>query len=138
MSYLAFTRGAELPIVIVAIVFVFVYLRSRVVAHERTQKRKIELVERALESGVLDQATKRELVQAITGRAPRRGTHWLFLLGWIGLFVGVALVILGVDNDDLWPAAIVVTCVSFAVLTIPIASRELHARAHTEAEGRVR
>lgn len=130
-SYLAF-RGTELPIAIVGIVFVFVYLLVRINVRERMQKRRIELVETAVRSGAIDAATKRELVAAVTGeRRPRRTAHPLFLVGWVGLFVGAAMIVISAQMghmEHMLAPGILVTAISFAVLSLPIAARELQAR----------
>ena len=129
MSFLAL-RGTELPIYIVGIVFFFVYLMTRVSSREKVQKARLELVERALESGAIDESTKRELLEAVT-RKPQSLAHPLVLLGWIGLFAGIGMIVLAsMDDAYLWKPAILTTAISFGVLSLPIASRELQSRRH--------
>lgn len=129
LSFLAL-RGTELPVVLVGTVFFFVYLMSRAGAREREQKRRLELVEKALESGAIDERTKRELVEAVTAKPPGLA-HPLFLIGWVGLFAGIGMIVLATTNQPyLWEPAILTAAVSFGVLSVPIASRELQSRRH--------
>ena len=132
-------RGLDLPVFIVGIVFFFVYLTSRASARERDQKRRIELIERALQSGVVDDATKRELLAAVANDT-WYGAHGRpsFLFGWIGLFVGIGLIILAMDDGELWKPAVIISAISFGVLSLPIAAREFHSRTREQVRGDVR
>ena len=123
-------RGPDVAVAIVAIVFVFIYLMVRITTREREQRRRLDLVAQALQSNQLDDRTKRELLAAV-GAAPREARIPLWTaLGWIGLAVGISLLILGetMSQRDLWAPGVLVTAVSFAVLSLPIAARELQGR----------
>ena len=120
-----------LPVFIVGIVFFFVYLIVRISAHERDQRRRIDLVERALESGVIDDATKRELLEVVTHQRKRgAGPHPVFALGWVGLFAGLGMIGISMDQYHWWPAGLLTTAVSFGVLSVPLAAREMQSRKH--------
>ncbi len=130
MTHLAL-RSTELPIFIVGIVFFFIYLVVRVSARERENRRRLELIEKALDSGTIDERTKRELVEAVAkkplGRA-REGVHPVFTLGWIGLFAGIGMVIVALGEERWWRPAVMTTAISFGVLSVPMAVRELQSR----------
>ena len=131
MHYLALmSRGGEMTVWIVAIVFGFVYMVTRISAKEKAERRRLDLIERALDSGAIDEATQRELVASVVKR-PTQRMPWLFVAGWIGLFVGVGLIVVGSMShrmDYMLPQAIMVVTVSFAVLSLPIAAREFTSR----------
>ena len=90
------------------------------------------LVERALESGAIDEATKRELLAAVAhrGRRPQAGVHPIFVLGWVGLFAGLGMIGISLEQPRWWPPAILVTAISFGVLSVPLAAREMQSRKH--------
>ena len=124
---------ALFPVFVILIVFLFVYLVIRLSTREKELRRRIELVERALESGAIDDETKRQLLEAVTNRrhglAP--GHHPVFVIGWVGLFAGLGM--MGIATTGLyhwWPAAIMTTAISFGVLSVPLAARELQSRRH--------
>jgi hypothetical protein len=130
MSFLAL-RGTEVPIFIVGIVFLFIYLMTRVTAREREQRRRMELIERALESGSVDESIKKELLAAVTDkRRPGHRTHPVFLLGWVGLCAGVGMMVIALNYSYWWEPAILTTAISFGVLSVPIAAREIQSRRH--------
>ena len=126
-----------LPVFIVGLVFSFVYLLVRLSARERDQRRRIELVERALENGAIDDQTKRELLGAVTNKRTPTGYHPLFLLGWVGLFAGLGMIGISMGNDHWLSPAIMTTAVSFGVLSVPLAARELQSRKHAVEAGRI-
>ena len=132
-------RGSELlSVPIVAIVFGFVYLMVRVSARERERRfereRRYALLEKAIESGAIDERTKRELLETVTDR-PRSSPSqpWtlpavLLASGWVGIFAGAALVLVGtIEDQDLVPIGTIVGLVSFGIVSVPVALRELHA-----------
>ena len=125
----------SIPLAIVTLSFAFLYLVMRLHSRDREQQRRAVLVEKALESGAIDDATKRELLDAVTRRSSRRTTpspHPLLMLGWLGLFVGGGMMIIATEpsSRDLWKPAVLVTLISFGVMSLPIAMRELQARKH--------
>ncbi len=135
MNYLA-ARGPDTAVAIVAIVFVFVYLILRIATREREQKRRLDLVAQALQAGQLDERLRHELLGAVAAPGPK--TPIWVVLGWLGLFAGIGLLIVAATTNerDMWPAGIMVTAVSFAVLSLPIAAREMQGR-KTAASPRV-
>lgn len=116
--------------VIFLFVAVMIYLQHR--AKERQERMRI--LEEALRSGQLDEVTKAELVSELTGRRPQRtpasaapwsmsgGARLLVGIGWIGMFVGVGMLLMG--DRDAEEAGPVVALGSFALLSLPIAVRE--------------
>lgn len=130
MTYLAF-RGAEILLIFGAGVFL-AYLITRRSNRDRDLQRRIDLVERALDSGQIDEHTKRELLAAATAPV---GTHWhpALVAGWVGLFSGLGMIALALMYyRDWWETGIMVTAVSLGVISVPIGMRELQGRAaHT-------
>ena len=139
-SYLGFLAGSEVSsIPIVAVVFAFIYLTVRLQTREREarleRERKYRLLEKALESGSIDEATKRQLVELVArgeGAVRPSGVSRsavLAAIGWIGIFVGVALLAVGYQGEeDLMRAGMLVALTSFGLVSVPFALRELNAR----------
>lgn len=127
MICLAMSRSAEFPLLVVAIVFVYVFLVYQTKHRHRDRERRIELVERALESGAIDDTTKRELVAAVVGGSTS-GMHPLLAVGWIGLFAGLGMIGLAFGDYPMWRPGIMTTAISFGVVSLPLASRELNQR----------
>ena len=100
-------------------ILVLVHLLQR----GRQERRRFELMEAALRNPSLSPETQRDLVRAMT---PTRG-RLLFTLGWFGLFGGIGWMCSDPHPSEM-QSAIIITVVSFAMLTLPIAMRELEAR----------
>jgi hypothetical protein len=117
------TNDAVIAIGVVAMVLgalcVFVWLRLR----NRVEARRLDLLEAALRNPGLDREVQRELVQALQPKPRRTG----FVLGWFGAFAGVAWLCTEPRGDEL-TAAVVLTVLAFAMLTLPLALRELELR----------
>ena len=119
------------PILILAVIFGFVIYMSKMSNRAKEQKDKLRVLEEALRSGQIDEATKRDLLRNFGG-APSGFNlaslyrNPLFVLGWIGFFLGIALV--AIDHRDSFEAGMITTFVSFAVLTLPFAIKELESR----------
>lgn len=124
--------------------FLFTFLASRNEQRERSRRLQLrtDLVERALESGAIDESTKRELLDVVTGKVEQArkdaakeagvgaGSKTLFVLGWLGLFAGLGMLTLHLlEAGDYWfIPAILTSTVGFGALSMPLAMRELHAR----------
>jgi hypothetical protein len=89
----------------------------------REQARRLDLIEAALRNPNLDRDVQRELVQALQPKPRRTG----FVLGWFGAFAGIAWLCTEPRGDE-WTFAVIVTVVAFALLTLPLALRELEIR----------
>lgn len=93
------------------------------VLRARERRRRFELIETALRSQNLQPDVQRDLVRSLQ---PVRGRA-TFVLGWFGLFGGIGWMCTDPRADDM-RVAVVVTVVSFAMLTLPFALRELETR----------
>ena len=58
-------------------------------------------------------------------------------MGWIGLFVGLGLMVLAAESGRYWEPAVIVTAISFAMLSLPLAAREFQSRVRAPARGNV-
>lgn len=100
---------------------------------------RLNLISKALESDQIDEESRRLLADELRGG---NGSHWqqnllsqarlisrnfVFVLGWVGMFVGIGLMATGAW--DLFEAGVIATCAGFGVATIPLALRELQGRA---------
>ena len=105
---------------------------------------RMRLMEKALKAGSLDDETRRVLLDQLSGRNKQRpawlttlSQHLLFLsknalfvVGWIGLFTGISLLVVGMSfgPEELGIAGIITSLVSFGVVTVPMALREVERR----------
>jgi hypothetical protein len=124
------------------LVFIFVpifgYLIARLVLVQRAAARaaNLRLLEEALRNPALDRATIETLAHQLTGRRPVRNggpsplSTLVLAIGWIALFVGVSLVVIGgvFDDDGLAMGGIVTAISGFGLVTWPFALRELETR----------
>ena len=121
----------ESAFVILSLIFGFVILMNLVQARAKDKRERFRLIEAAIRSGNLDPDTKQDLVKGLTGRRPWHGAKegpglkFVFALGWLGLFVGGAL--MSVDRGA-FEAGVVICALSFGVVTLPFAMRELEGR----------
>lgn len=113
----------------------------------RRESERLRMLEEALKRGDLDDVTRDELVEALTGRqrtpgAPPAAAYpanpdaigWLLKLGtfvgWMALCLGVTFFILVSSSYEFQylglPAAIL-SCAGFAMVTFPFVLRELQA-----------
>jgi hypothetical protein len=109
------------------------------------RKQRLEVIQKAIESGNLDDATRREVLDAL-GRDGRTGSEWsselgrqlaflarnlVFVAGWLTMFIGagcwIAGGIFGWYRTDI-QTAVIATFVGLALVTVPIALRELESR----------
>lgn len=123
------------------LLLVFAFVLIVVIAQNRAREKreKLRILEEALRSGNLDEATRQELVGELTGRSrdrreeqrlrervERRGSSvWsklLFALGWVALFLGVGLMV--IDQPDTFEAGVLVGVGGFAAMSLPLAIRE--------------
>ena len=118
------------------VIFAFVIAMTIQQNRARERREKLKVLEEAIRSGNLDPAAKQELVGELTGRrapsatpprhtADRHGAfgRLAFGIGWLGLFLGLGLI--AMDDRDTWEAGIAVAALSFALVTLPIALKEL-------------
>jgi hypothetical protein len=132
-------RGSE-AFFFFLMVFGFVGLLSWFNRQAKEREQRLKLLERALDKPGLDEETKRMLVENLRGprwrssamgAAPdRHGRSWwpqLFVvLGWLGIFIGAAILVVGSRRDE--EVGIAWILVSAGVLTLPFALKEFERR----------
>jgi hypothetical protein len=87
------------------------------------RKRQLRLIEDMLRRGDLAPEVQRDLAQALKPKSRRP----LFTFGWLGTVGGIGWLCTK-PNGDAYTVAVVLTVVSFALVTLPFALRELEAR----------
>ena len=104
----------------------------------------MRLMEKALQAGSLDDATRRALLDQLSGRSKQRpewistlyqhllflSRHAVFVVGWIGLFIGIAMLVVGMTfgPPEMGYAGVFTALASFGVVTVPLALREVERR----------
>jgi hypothetical protein len=121
---------------ILAVIFVFVTAMTISQNRAKERRERLRVIEEALRSGNLDAGEKQELMSQLTGRRPRRreteheprhaGAKFVFGIGWLGLFTGIALMTMG--GDEPFQAGVFTAALSFALVSLPLALRELDGR----------
>ena len=111
----------------------------------KLKHKRLQVIEKALESPMLDDLTRRSLLDAL-GAEDRNSSAWtralgqhltflgrnlLFLVGWMTMFVGAAFWLVNTTiDDDRYSAqgGMIATIVGFGLVTLPMALRELDRR----------
>ena len=111
------------------------------IIRSRERKERLRVMEKALHSGQLDDVTRRSIANSLSGEARKDRPLWLvslyqgivylcrhavFVGGWIGMFVGAGLMIIG--DSEMFAGGVMTALVSFGVVTVPMALREMEAR----------
>ena len=116
------------------------------IAHRaKLRQKRLDVIQKAIENGNLDDATRREVLDALA-REGRTGSEWsselgrqlaflarnlVFVAGWLCMFIGagcwIAGEIFGWYRNDIEPA-VIATFVGLGLVTVPIALRELESR----------
>jgi len=125
----------ELILILVPI-FVFVLLKMVLDQRATARKDNVRLLEEALKNPALDRATIESLAFQLTGaRSPRTAGPSRFLafvlaIGWIALFTGVGIWVIGeiIGRTEPSAAGVLVALIGFGLVTYPFALRELEAR----------
>ena len=142
-------NGGEFWFVLMNVGLVFAVL-SRVFAHKRrTLELKHETYRVMLESGQLDRQTLDQIISSIEGRPVPVRRNWSgfgsgifarasFLVGWLSIFVGLGLLVGGQMSRerDMVTAGFIVGLVGIGLASLPLAWREVQAKAAPEAERR--
>lgn len=124
----------ELALILMPI-FVFVLIRG--VLEQRASERadRLRMLEEALKNPNVDRTTLTTLAHQLTGTRPpternRRGMAWLLALGWLTLFSGLGILLLGEMIGDRTVSASggLVALIGFGLVTYPFALRELESR----------
>ena len=114
---------ALIPVAIVGILAALAIVVVNTVLRARERARRLELIEAALRNRSLLPETQRQLIEPLKPQPSRR----LFVVGWLGAFAGVGMLCLGLEGFALW-LAVNITALSFALITLPLALREVEAR----------
>jgi len=124
------------------VVFSFLALSVWIGTRAKYRSQRLKVIERALEKGTLDEASRRALLQALSDAPASEwmkglgqhlaflGRNILFIGGWVALFVGIGMVLVAwVSGRSYNLEAGVITAVSgFALATVPLALRELDSK----------
>jgi hypothetical protein len=129
-----FARGEELiAIPILAMIFGFGVLMTRIANRERERRDRVRLAEQALKAERLDPDVRNALLSALRPAAPH--SWWqsttpaklCFAIGWIGMFLGIGLLCFGYRYDEQMAGGMIAG-IGFALASLPIAIRELERR----------
>jgi hypothetical protein len=101
--------------------FVLAIIHAAIRAADR--KRQLRLIEDMLRRGDLAPEVQRDLAKVLEPKPKRT----MFALGWLGTVGGIGWLCTK-PNGDAYTTAVVLTVVSFALVTLPFALRELEAR----------
>ena len=114
------------------------------VIRSRERKERLRVMEKALHSNQLDDETRRSIAHSLSGEARRDRPLWLvslyqgvvylcrhavFVCGWIGMFVGAALMI--ISDGEMFASGVMTALTSFGIVTVPMALREMEVRRGT-------
>ena len=120
---------------LVALVFLYQLSKSHLEQRSKERQQRVEALEQALANPSIDRATLQQLAQQLTGaKAPtppsRTGYAWLLGIGWLTLFTGIGVWMLGMmtGNNEPQAAGVLVMLIGFALVTYPFALRELESR----------
>lgn len=105
---------------------------------------RMRLMEKTLQAGSLDDETRSVLLDRLSGRDKQRpewvstlyqhllflSRHAVFVVGWIGLFIGIAMLVVGMGfgPGEMGYAGVFTALVSFGIVTVPLALREVERR----------
>jgi hypothetical protein len=127
----------ELTLLLTAI-FGFVIVRSLLDNRAKERAEKLRMLEEALANPKVDRTMLTTLAHQLTGHPPKRerphrGLALLLALGWLTLFSGLGIWVLGemTAGSDVSAAGVLVSLIGFGLVTYPFALRELEARRPT-------
>jgi hypothetical protein len=140
----------EAIVVVLPSMFVFIAVLVAMGSRHYQRIERLKVMQKAIESGTLDDATRRTILEALSADQ-RQGSEWmralgqhltflarnlLFIGGWITMFVGGAFWLLSSirDEDSRYQQdGLIATFVGFALVTVPLALRELESRRQSKA-----
>lgn len=107
---------------------VLMIVTRAVAGRQQCRRRRLDVLEEALRRPDMDSELRREVVNALksgqTGGFSCR--HLWFSAGWLGMFAGGGLAIFGnIHQSDV---GLMILVASLAVVTLPLALRELDSR----------
>jgi hypothetical protein len=116
----------------------FVLLRAVLDRRARHRERQLQLLEEAIRNPQFDRQAVENFAYQLTGNPPPRpgpgkrntGVKLLLACGWITLFTGLGVWVLGgmTGTDGARAAGMLVSIIGFGLVTYPFALRELEAR----------
>lgn len=117
-------------------IFVFVLCKNLLEQRAQARSERIRILEEALKNPAIDRATLEQLTYQLTGsRAPQRAgpgvlAKFMLTLGWISLFAGIGVGIVGgtLRSEEVTVAGVLAIVLGFGFLTYPFALRELEVR----------
>ena len=123
--------------VMLTTIFMFVIVLWVISNRAKERRERIRILEEQLRTGRLDGAAQQRAMDELTRRpahtppsAPSAaarpfssGSRFVFAIGWIGLFLGIGLLLHGGRGET--EAGLIVGSLGFAFITLPIAIREL-------------
>lgn len=129
----------EEEMITMVIVFMFILAIIVLVQRSKTRQARFRLVERALQDGNLDDTARKQLLESISApgwagilhqQIAFLARHVVFVVGWLGIFTGLGLTAWGgiEGEEDVLGVGVVVALISFGVVTVPMALRELQGR----------
>ena len=126
-----------LSFVLLVLVVTYLYrlVQSWVDSRARARSERVQLLEQALQNPSVDRAALEKLAAQLTGapaasRGARVSTAAVLALGWLALFAGAGVWVLGELLHELTVTAggIAASIIGFGLVTYPFALRELQAR----------
>lgn len=133
-------RIAMEPVVSLAIIFSFIYGLVWMKNRDNERRERLKLLEQALRADRIDPQLREQIIQSLAPEQVRRhaaqhppapvraGRSLLLTLGWLTFFTGLGLLLSGSRDGE--EAGVIVICVGFGMITLPIAMRELESRRH--------
>jgi len=116
-------------------ILVFMLLHGLLEQRAKERAKKIALLEEALKNPNLQQGTVESLAYQLTGNRPSGGrggrlAAWLLALGWLTLFSGLGVWVVGeaIGDTAVSASGLLTALVGFALVTYPFALRELESR----------
>ncbi len=121
-------RDDEAVVIVLTTGFSAIALLALIRAWAKSRTERVALLRQALEHPALDDETKRQLIVTLAGHRWSGLFHpkALVALAWIGIFIGIGCLVSG--DRDAEAAGPIIALISFGVLTVPFALRELEAR----------
>jgi len=128
---------ASFVIPVMVTVFTFSLVKMWMEQRAAARVERTRLLEQALKNPNVDRQTIEALAHQLTGvRSPRQGVRrsWFMAtvlgLGWLALFTGVPLWVIGINEHEqgLFYAGVITAVAGFCLVTYPFALRELEAR----------
>lgn len=114
----------------------FLAVKTALDQRAKARAENVRLLEEALKNPAVDRATIEALTFRLTGHRPAappsqpRFLAILLAVGWLTLFTGIGVWVLGgvTNEDDAIAGGVLTAIIGFGLVTYPFALRELEAR----------